>query len=82
MFFSMCQILALKKDNFIFLKKECFWKASQKNQVIKKEEHIRLASDFCAAPIQTKRQWSSTSKLFKERKNEPWFYIQPAVLQA
>lgn len=41
----------------------------------------QAVSDFSAAANHANRQWNNANTLFKERKNEPWFYIQPAVLQ-
>lgn len=73
----MCHILALKKD--YFLKKNPLWEASQKDQVTKKEEEIRLASDFSAQPSTPRGNGAMpTDYTRKERMRR--FYIQRAVL--
>lgn len=72
----MCQILALKKD---FFKKNPLWEASQKDQVTKKKEEIRLASDFSAQPS-TPRVNGAMPTDYTRKERMRRFYVQRAVL--
>lgn len=55
------------------------WEASQKDQVTKKKEEIRLASDFSAQPS-TPRVNGAMPTDYTRKERMRRFYIQRAVL--